>query len=170
MIEVYGNLWTHPADLHVITTNGFVKKDGSNVMGRGCAQEASKRYPVLPKALGAKITEFGNNVYLFPTISLATYPVKRHHDICKPNKSNVVTHMQKQFEPGSIVPGWALKAEINVIQHSAYQLVQLMDNNPQYKIAVLPRVGAGAGELQWNDVKEYIEHILDDRFHVITYL
>lgn len=35
MIEVKGNLWTYPAEVRVITTNGFVKKNGEAVMGIG---------------------------------------------------------------------------------------------------------------------------------------
>ena len=42
MREVVGNLWTYPADIRVITTNGTVKNDGTCVMGRGCAAEAKR--------------------------------------------------------------------------------------------------------------------------------
>jgi len=42
--EVDGNLWEIEADWRVITTNGFVKKDGRAVMGRGVARQALQRY------------------------------------------------------------------------------------------------------------------------------
>lgn len=170
MIEVTGNLWDYPADLRVISTNGFVKKDGSCVMGRGCALEATQRFPTLSKALGAKITEAGNRVYLFPTIYLATFPVKRVQEYCAPNKFNVVEHMRNKFMPGDKVPGWACIASLELIERSAWQLVRLMNDNPKYRTAVLPRVGAGAGELDWEqDVKPLLAPILDDRFHIITF-
>jgi hypothetical protein len=60
MIEVVGNLWTYPADVRVITTNGTVKKNGECVMGRGCALEAAKKLPGLPKVLGDLIKKNGN--------------------------------------------------------------------------------------------------------------
>ena len=69
MLEVKGNLWTfeYPntsPDSYVrcITTNGFVKKNGEAVMGRGCAKEACERYPGLAKQLGEKIIKKGNTL------------------------------------------------------------------------------------------------------------
>ena len=47
-------------DIICITTNGFVKKDGCAVMGRGCAQEAKNRYPNINKLLGIHINTKGN--------------------------------------------------------------------------------------------------------------
>ena len=52
MIEVVGNLWTYAADFRAITTNGTVKFDGRAVMGRGCAREATQRYPKIARQLG----------------------------------------------------------------------------------------------------------------------
>ena len=45
MIEIHGNLWQLPATWRGITTNGFVRKNGTAVMGRGCAREAATRFP-----------------------------------------------------------------------------------------------------------------------------
>lgn len=39
----------------LITTNGDIKKDGSLVMGRGAAFDASKKMPDLPKLLGDRV-------------------------------------------------------------------------------------------------------------------
>lgn len=78
MIEVKGNLWDYPADYRVITTNGTVKKNGACVMGRGCAAEASKRYPKLPFDLGELIKTGGNRLWAFPEYCLISFPVKHN--------------------------------------------------------------------------------------------
>ena len=41
MIEIKGSLFNEPCDAFCITTNGFIKKDGTCVMGRGCAKQAA---------------------------------------------------------------------------------------------------------------------------------
>jgi hypothetical protein len=45
--ELFGNLWEFDGII-VITTNGFVKRDGTCVMGRGCAKQATIKLPGLP--------------------------------------------------------------------------------------------------------------------------
>src|SRR5262245_54818868 len=62
MIERQTDLWSIESEWKVITTNGFVKKDGKAVMGRGCAQEAERKFPNLPDALGSLIMVHGNVV------------------------------------------------------------------------------------------------------------
>jgi hypothetical protein len=143
MIEVNGNLWTYPADVRVITTNGFVKKDGTCVMGRGCALEATQKFPGLPKLLGDLITAKGNVVHFLirEMPALLTLPVKHK---------------------------WFEKADPQLIALSCVCLVRLADVNG-WKTIVLPRPGCGNGQLKWEDVKPILEPILDDRFHVITF-
>lgn len=77
MLEANGNLWDFDG-YKVITTNGFIKKNGECVMGRGCAKEASIRYPKLPYELGMAIKEFGNHVLCFDKYQLVTFPVKHN--------------------------------------------------------------------------------------------
>lgn len=63
MLEVKGDLWsfesTGPA-VRCITTNATVKKNGTCVMGRGCAREAAMKWPALPKMLGDHLRAHGN--------------------------------------------------------------------------------------------------------------
>jgi hypothetical protein len=151
MIEVKGNLWTYPADVRVITTNGFIKKNGECVMGRGCALEAAKKWPELPQILGSKITDHGNRVHVLlgragPDNALLSFPVKHR---------------------------WMEKADLELIRASAYQLEHIITEiewgAPDQLVVVLPRPGCGNGGLKWEDVKPVLEPILDDRFHVITF-
>lgn len=59
MKETTGNIWKYHERgcWIVITTNGDVKQDGSNVMGRGIALQAKKQYPLLPFTLGTVTTK-----------------------------------------------------------------------------------------------------------------
>lgn len=141
MIEVTGNLWDYPADVRVITTNGFVKKNGECVMGRGCALEAAKAQPSLPLALGRMIEQNGNHVFLLNNgeVKLYSFPVKHQ---------------------------WFEVADIELIKRSAEELVSKIAGP---KRVVMPRPGCGNGQLKWEDVKPILEPILDDRFHVITF-
>lgn len=147
MIEVRGNLWTYPADVRVITTNGTIKKNGECVMGRGCAAEAKAKYPLLPKALGDWLRDRGNIPSLFIVADnmppIVTFPVKHH---------------------------WHEKADAVLIQHSAERIVSMINNlHPNARVIVMPRPGCGNGHLKWEDVRKVISPILDDRFHVITW-
>ena len=40
MKEVFGDLWEFDGTI-AITTNGYLKRDGTCVMGRGCARQAA---------------------------------------------------------------------------------------------------------------------------------
>lgn len=142
MIEVAGNLWTYPADVRVITTNGTVKKTGEAVMGRGCALEAKLRYVILPLMLGQAISGLGNEAFWFPCgdCPIVTFPVKHE---------------------------WYQKADITLIERSARKIARM--NALAGQRVVMPRPGCGNGGLEWKDVKPVIAPILDDRFHVITH-
>ena len=147
MIEVVGNLWTYPADVRVITTNGTVKRNGECVMGRGCALEAKQHCSSwnLPKHLGDLITTKGNHVHFLYSegqqdmIDVYSFPVK--------------------YE-------WMQRADPKLIERSARELVRVNDTS---SVIVLPRPGCGNGGLRWEDVKLILEPILDDRFHAITW-
>lgn len=147
MIEVYGDLWTYPADVRVITTNGFVKKNGEAVMGRGCALEAANQDSNFPLLLGHHIKINGNVVGMIGVIDglpILSFPVKHN---------------------------WYEKADLELILKSAKALkvwADYAEEDGPIKI-VLPRPGCGNGGLKWEVVKPILEPILDDRFHVITF-
>ena len=140
MIEVTGNLWTYPADWHVITTNGFVKKNGECVMGRGCALEAKTKYPDLAKKLGHAIKIYGNRMWWFPEYMLATFPVKHQ---------------------------WFEKADLELIKDSVDTFLMNIKEFDKCEF-VMPRPGCGNGQLKWEDVKPIVSK-LPDNVKVITY-
>lgn len=144
MRETVGNLWTYPAEVRVITTNGSVRRDGKAIMGRGCAKEAADQWPKLPEILGRAILLGGNQTRPLGTYGdavLVSLPVK---------------HL------------WPLKADIVLIIRSVTQLVHWADEEHWGEV-VMPRPGCGNGGLDWGLVKGVIKPLLDDRFMVITY-
>lgn len=142
MFERQVDLWSSPGVI-VITTNGFVKRNGEAVMGRGCAAEAKQRYPSLPVLLGRLLSAYGNRCFLMtlPDIGeLITFPVKHN---------------------------WYEVADSVLIERSAKQLVAIADNWGFEEIW-LPRPGCGNGKLSWEHVvKPLLEPILDDRFIIV---
>jgi hypothetical protein len=173
MINLIGDLWSKEADAICITTNGFVKKDGKAVMGKGCAREALNKYPNIDKTLGVNLKKYGNRPSLLIDSVLDGEPCDIWSFPVKPqgiffDGSNVVKHMKDKFDIGDFVPGWACKADVELIKESAHQMMELADKF-EYKKIVLPRPGCGAGELKWEEVEKVLEEILDDRFYVTTF-
>ena len=148
MQESTKDLWAYyDAGYHVcITTNGFVKRNGEAVMGRGTAAQAKRRFPVLAGTLGTYIGNCGwLGIYeLQPR--LWCFPVKPAKGIS--DGTNVVSSQQYRFPLGSTVPGWALKARLVIIKVGLAILNSLRVAAP-FDYLVLPRPGCGAGELDW---------------------
>lgn len=177
MKEIYGNLWDQPSrkdvDAICITTNGFVKTNGEAVMGRGCAKEYAERVPNAPAVLGKAVLEGGN----VPTVlthdpdtetTVVSFPVKPVGDRVRADKGNVVKHMRHRLKAGDWVPGWACTADLRIIAMSAIELSKLATRHRWNKV-VIPRPGAGFGELEWSTVKHRLEQLLDDRFEIIHF-
>lgn len=162
MLEAYGNIWDHINDYDaiVITTNGFVKNNGEAVMGKGIALEAKTRYPEFPKLLGNIIKQMGNNVWVFEFDKWngeADY------------QENIIVFPVKPVVGPNGEPGWRVKADINLIKKSVWQLRGYV-NEIGWKKILMPRPGCGNGGLKWEDVKPVIEPYLDDRFTVMERL
>lgn len=139
MRELEGvDLWEVPAQVRVVTTNGVVRKDGACVMGRGCAEEAARRWPEVAYNLGSSIKKRGNICHIiYGNPLIVSMPVKHRF--------------------------WEA-ADIDLIKDSAAQLVMMADENNWTSLA-LPRPGCGNGRLYWlRDVRPILLPILDDRF------
>ena len=170
MKEVYGDIWDLGQQLFetegtgqtaiCVTTNGYVRKDGKAVMGRGVAKEAAERYPWLPVNLGFKLQFEGNQVYRWGadynpetgnSLWLVTFPVK------------------PEYGPRGI-PGWKAKADINIIIQSILELSPDVTYMNNFENILLPRPGCGNGGLNWEtEVKPIIEPLLDERYTVVTW-
>jgi hypothetical protein len=130
--EVRGDLWVYPAEWRIITTNGTIRKDGCCVMGRGCAFEATQRFPMLAKELGQRIKRGGNVVHSFPQYGLLTFPVKHH---------------------------WHDAADLDLIRQSTEDLKRYLSPHLRYS---MPRAGCGNGRLCWADVKPILATLPDN--------
>lgn len=162
MKEAYGNIWelSGNAGLRdsiyngiVITTNGFVKKNGALVMGRGIALQARTYFPDIDVMFGRVVKTEGNHVHWIRykgVIDFFTFPVKPEYG----------AHGE---------PGWRVQAEPELIERSAHEIVALVNSLPLRYNILMPRPGCGNGGLKWDLVKPIIEPILDDRFTVVTY-
>jgi hypothetical protein len=140
--EVFGDLWEFDGTI-AITTNGFVKRDGTCVMGRACARQAAVRFPELPSKLASRISAEGNHVFYFPEYRLITFPVKHN---------------------------WWEAADLDLIQSSARELLKIIEVKMINEAVCLPRPGCGNGRLKWEDVKKIVSPILkSDQFHIVTY-
>lgn len=56
---------------------------------------------------------------------------------------------------------WKTKADINVVESSLIKMLSYAHQNNIFKIA-LPKIGAGLGGLNWNDVKYIIDKVAKD--------
>lgn len=145
MIEVYGDLWTYPADAKVITTNQFVRKDGKAVMGRGVARDAIMKFPEVQELLGQFLKYRGNDIYV----------------LADPERTG--SYYLLNF---TVKKNWWEPADLGLIEESAIRLFT-MCLDWDWKTIVLPRPGCGNGQRTWEEVKPVLEPILDDRFHII---
>lgn len=121
------------ADAICITTNGIIKADGTAVMGKGIALEASKRYPALPLTLSRHIALYGN----VPGIILQTPKI-----VSFPTKND-----------------WRDNSSLELIEQSAKHLAAMIEANNWSKVAIT-KPGCANGNLQWSDVEPIIERYL----------
>jgi hypothetical protein len=135
-----GNIWTihNPAPV-CITTNGIIKNDGTLVMGAGIALQAKQRFPELPGKLADAVSQHGNHTLYMPDENIFSFPTK--HD-------------------------WKDKSDLALIAQSATELL-IITEKVGFTEVYLPKPGCANGQLDWEDVKNVISVILDDRFTVV---
>lgn len=134
MIERNEDLWkdfTTPGHRIAISTNGFVKRNGEAVMGRGCAKQATELFPGIAQALGVRLRIKGNSPgYLFipesklPSDRLMILPVKHN---------------------------WWEKADLGLVGLSVAFLAEEAHDFRDWVFHV-PRLGCGNGKLSWSVV------------------
>lgn len=152
MIEQHADLWEvgDSCDATCITTNGTVTGRGLGVLGRGCALEATYRYPKLQRTMGGLLRHYGNHARIV---------------IRQPGYQTLVAVPVKHE--------WMERADLELITRSLRELVQIADGY-QWARVVLPRPGCGNGGLDWEGqadgdggVKAVCLSLLDDRFIVV---
>lgn len=130
MIELKEDLFKHLFDdghIVAISTNGFIRRDGRAVMGRGCALDAAIAYPEFPDVLGKHIKEFGN---------VPCYITVGHAD------------GGRRFMVLPVKHKWMQEADLGLIEHSVRFLGSEATELPGMVFHV-PRLGCGNGRLDW---------------------
>lgn len=108
---------THPI---VVTTNGFVKRNGECVMGAGIAKRVRDEIPGSASKLGALISEYGNRPFrLFPDVW--TMPVKHK---------------------------WMEDADLDLMRQSLELMVPMVAKFDIHTL-YFPRPGSGNGKLDY---------------------
>lgn len=146
MIEITGNIWDYycvPDKTICITTNGFLKKNGEAVCGRGVAFQATQKIPGFAKMLGEYIKHYGNAPGYLRT---------------EPDEYGVFIFPTKH--------NWWEKSSIDLILAGAHVLFEYASRASDCEY-ILPRPGCSNGKLLWEDVKPVIE-FLPDNVKVIT--
>lgn len=160
MLEVEADLWEVEADARVISVNKYVNASGNLVMGRGCAMEASKRYPDLAQKLGARYKVEGDTttgVFHLKDNGLIAFPVKPAIHII-PGSTDHHQGWMCGYRVGS---QWC---KVEVLRHILQGLSDLVSVTNGMSKIVLPRLGCGFGSLNWGLVRPILASVLDDRF------
>lgn len=159
----------------VITTNGFTKSNGEAVMGRGIAEQFKNMCPELPRILGSKLIQHGNNVHFLKQMGktrIYSFPVKAEGmKLEKPEqKELIVSHARYKFSVGMYVPGFALKADVAIIERSLKQLTQVHVQDGLSSV-IVPIVGCGAGELSFNGdgIHDLMMEHLNEHFYCMSF-
>jgi hypothetical protein len=175
MRELKGDLWRLAdevkPDAVCITTNGFIKKNGEAVLGRGCALEAVQRWPTLLKLYGNTLRLRGLCVTAlllrdYP-YHLVAFPVKPSSVVVQHGATNLVKHQRYRFMNELKAPGWAAMADPILIKQSALQLVAMIEQSG-WEHVLLPRPGCGNGGLRYDEIKPMLACIFDDRVSIVS--
>jgi hypothetical protein len=143
----------------LITTNRFCKSNGDAVMGRGVALDIQNIVPNISSLLGEALS--CSEKLLFTGLLHKTDSLDVGYFMVKPEygeEKDLVRHMKGRMT--GRIPGWAVKADLELIKASAKYLELLIRANTLKLPVYLPFPGVGAGELSKESVLEVIEPIL----------
>jgi len=169
MKQVKGDLWAHPANIVVITTNGSIRRDGHAVMGRGVAKQAKDRFPHISKALAGLIKKSGNHVYYLGAFMRDLPPKISDGSIL----DSVTDSEMKHIIAFPVKHEWHQLASIDLILRSVIELnylchIILPGAAIETDIIAMPRPGCGNGGLDWlKDVRPIVEPHLNDRYVIV---
>ena len=134
-----------------VTTNGYIKKSGSAVMGRGNALAMATIYPKLPSNLAAHIKQNGHIVGAIGK-RIISFPVKP----ISGNYNQVLDKIKYMYKPDQVIPGFHCKADLKLIEQSMKQLNEFIEKYNLEEV-FLPLPGCSNGELAFKDVKPTLE-------------
>jgi len=108
----------------------------AGAMGKGIALQFKKKYP---------------KMYI------------EYKNLCKSGKFNLGDVFQYKYDKGYVFnlgtqKHWRTRAKLNAIEESIDRMLCFASKNNIDKIS-LPKIGAGLGGLNWDDVKQIIEKV-----------
>jgi len=167
MKQITDNIWNlHKQGKYiVIPINGYIRKDGAAVMGRGLAYQASRKYPLLELKLGVLLDENYNKSTL----------TKDHHAHGQPLINQPQIPVMSLSEDNLIFfpvkYNWWESANLTLIEKSCKNLLEHIHYNlalrPQDYPIYLPRVGCGNGKLKWAQVEPILNKYLNNESQFI---
>lgn len=131
----YGDLWDYErgADLILITTNSFIKRNRELAMGRGIALQAKERYPELPKLFGRRIKH------------LSVYGLV------------IVPHKGKLFGAFQTKIHFKDKSEMSLIELATDKLREFLKDNCLTTLLNFPGVGNGGLAHKEKEIKSILD-------------
>ena len=133
----------------VVTTNGILRQDGSAVMGKGTALQATKRFPGIDQRFGKEIATQGNHCIALP-MGMQVGSAAEWYLVSFPTKDH-----------------WRQPSKISLLERSANEIVKLADIH-QWNEIYMPRPGTANGGLEWIEVvMSGALDVLDERFVVV---
>lgn len=130
------------ADVVLVTTNAYIKSDGSLVMGRGAAAQLAKLHPTIPYAFGKLVKAS----YHYPHYGVVIESSPRDGRL---------------YGAFQVKENWFDKASHMLIHQSMTHLYELAHLIPNWKFAMnFP--GIGNGQLDRKDVLPTIELLPDN--------
>lgn len=149
-----------------VTTNGYIKKNGEGVMGRGNALAMAKLIPDLPKALGKSLKIDGLHTTMIWD-RIISFPVK-YHSASNLYRNAALSRVQYMYrDPDKMIPGYHLKADPELIYRSMLELNQIILEHLEWDNVYLPFPGISNGELSINDIQDSID-IADSRIIFVS--
>lgn len=138
MKHINEDIWQYyqtPGHIICLTTNGYVKKNGAAVMGRGNAYQATRNITGIEYLLGSYLRTHDNVAGMMQTtpdeMGVFIFPVKHN---------------------------WMQRADLDLIETSA-QILHTYATNASDLIFHLPRPGVGNGIRDWKEVLPILERV-----------
>lgn len=144
-----GNLWDQEgkSDLLLVTSNSYIRKDGTLVMGRGAALEASKRYPKVPELAGKHIKHYARHLGEYLLITKTSGP-------------SLLFEWPERFGLFQVKRHFRDAADPELIRRSTTALIHLIRSSEIRRIDMnFP--GIGLGGLPMNKVLPIVEDLPD---------
>lgn len=150
----FGDMWKELGNpgLFVITVNGTVDASGKLVMGAGIAEQAAKRWPRLPVALGRAFRLAGQRVsakvYKLPFFVMPTLPSN--------NQRSAIAVLQTKYH-------FREMSSLDLIAEGLLGLTRWCDENPGVTVN-MPMPGTGYGRQPINRVVPLVKPLPDNVF------